>query len=219
MRRHFRALSGASIACVLALAACGAPLEPQRAAGTGPAATNPGHIRHVVVLMMENRSFDHLVGFLDHDNPDYPRLDRLDVSCPRYPWLPFGPRVRPTPDALAVLGTDPDHSHEAVLDQLYTRAGKPTMTGFIDSFAYKIKHGTRRRMSWWQRAFARLTSLLTGLFRRRPSIPAKAGEINHVNLLRAVRAAGYKGKIGLEFMPLDQNDAKAVDDMLALGVA
>ncbi len=42
------------------------------------------------------------------------------------------------------------------------------------------------------------------------------GEINHANLLRAVRAAGYKGKIGLEFMPLDQNDAKAVDDMLAL---
>jgi hydroxypyruvate isomerase len=44
------------------------------------------------------------------------------------------------------------------------------------------------------------------------------GEINHANLLRAVRAAGYKGKIGLEFMPLDQNDAKAVDDMLALNV-
>jgi len=44
------------------------------------------------------------------------------------------------------------------------------------------------------------------------------GEVNHANLLRAVRAAGYKGKIGLEFMPLDQNDAKAVDDMLALGV-
>lgn len=44
------------------------------------------------------------------------------------------------------------------------------------------------------------------------------GEVNHANLLRAVRAAGYRGKIGLEFMPLDQNDAKAVDDMLALGV-
>jgi hypothetical protein len=134
-------------------------------------------IKHIVVLMMENRSFDHLVGFLDHENPDYPRLDRLDVSCPRYPWLPFGPRVRPTPDALAVLGTDPDHSHEAVLDQLYSRAGKPTMTGFIDSFRYKIKHGTMRRMAWWQRAFARLTDLLSRLFRRRQPIPATADEI------------------------------------------
>ena len=45
------------------------------------------------------------------------------------------------------------------------------------------------------------------------------GEVNHGNLLRAVRAAGYHGKIGLEFLPLDQDDAKAVQDMLALGVA
>jgi hydroxypyruvate isomerase len=45
------------------------------------------------------------------------------------------------------------------------------------------------------------------------------GEINHVNLLKAVRAAGYRDKIGLEFLPLDQNDARAVDDLLALGVA
>jgi hydroxypyruvate isomerase len=44
------------------------------------------------------------------------------------------------------------------------------------------------------------------------------GEVNHTNLLRAVRAAGYHGKIGLEFMPLDQDDAKAVKDMLAVGV-
>jgi hydroxypyruvate isomerase len=42
------------------------------------------------------------------------------------------------------------------------------------------------------------------------------GEVNHTNLLKAVRAAGYRGKIGLEFLPLDQDDAKAVQDMLAL---
>ncbi len=45
------------------------------------------------------------------------------------------------------------------------------------------------------------------------------GEVNHANLFKAVRAAGYRGKIGLEFMPLDQNDAKAVQDMLALTLA
>jgi hydroxypyruvate isomerase len=45
------------------------------------------------------------------------------------------------------------------------------------------------------------------------------GEVNHANLLRAVRAAGYRDKIGLEFMPLDQDDARAVKDMLALGVS
>ena len=42
------------------------------------------------------------------------------------------------------------------------------------------------------------------------------GEVNHTNLFKAVRAAGYRGKIGLEFMPLDQNDAKAVQAMLDL---
>ncbi len=45
------------------------------------------------------------------------------------------------------------------------------------------------------------------------------GEINHANLLKAVRAAGYRDPIGLEFMPADQNDARAVQDMLALGIA
>jgi hydroxypyruvate isomerase len=45
------------------------------------------------------------------------------------------------------------------------------------------------------------------------------GEVNHANLLKAVRAAGYRGKIGLEFLPLDQDDAKAVTDMLGLGVS
>jgi hydroxypyruvate isomerase len=45
------------------------------------------------------------------------------------------------------------------------------------------------------------------------------GEVNHANLLKAVRAAGYRSQIGLEFIPLDQDDAKAVNDMLALGVS
>lgn len=45
------------------------------------------------------------------------------------------------------------------------------------------------------------------------------GEVNHANLLKAVRAAGYRGKIGLEFMPLDRDDAKAVQAMLDLSVS
>lgn len=45
------------------------------------------------------------------------------------------------------------------------------------------------------------------------------GEIHHANLLRAVRAAGYQAPIGLEFLPLDQDDARAVKDLLALGIA
>jgi len=36
------------------------------------------------------------------------------------------------------------------------------------------------------------------------------GEVNHANLIGAVRAAGFKEPIGLEFMPLDGNWQRAV---------
>jgi hydroxypyruvate isomerase len=42
------------------------------------------------------------------------------------------------------------------------------------------------------------------------------GEVNHTNLIRAVRAAGYKDVIGLEFMPLDDNVPAAVEAVLSI---
>ena len=42
------------------------------------------------------------------------------------------------------------------------------------------------------------------------------GEINHANLIRAVRAAGYKDPIGLEFLPLNDDAPAAVKSVLAL---
>lgn len=108
-------------------------------------AAAPGHardrIRHIIVLMLENRSFDHLLGYLQHEDPDYPRLDHLDVSCPVDPGDPDGELVSPSPDATSVLGTDPAHSHEAVMLQVYGGAGpgrQPLMNGFIRSYALKI---------------------------------------------------------------------------------
>jgi hydroxypyruvate isomerase len=44
------------------------------------------------------------------------------------------------------------------------------------------------------------------------------GEVNHANLLKAVRAAGYQGKIGLEFMPLNDNWRAAVKSVTGLDV-
>jgi len=44
------------------------------------------------------------------------------------------------------------------------------------------------------------------------------GEVNHANLIGAVRAAGFKEPIGLEFMPLDGNWQRAVRAVRALGV-
>ena len=42
------------------------------------------------------------------------------------------------------------------------------------------------------------------------------GEINHANLIHAIRAGGYKGKIGLEFMPLLDNWRAAVKAVAGL---
>ncbi|MEY4965573.1 MAG: hypothetical protein RL274_1156 [Pseudomonadota bacterium] len=42
------------------------------------------------------------------------------------------------------------------------------------------------------------------------------GEVNHANLIHAIRAFGYKGKIGLEFMPLNDNWRAAVKAVAGL---
>jgi hydroxypyruvate isomerase len=45
------------------------------------------------------------------------------------------------------------------------------------------------------------------------------GEVNHVNLLKAIRIAGYKGPMGLEYYPLDNDHSRAVSEAVALSVA
>lgn len=44
------------------------------------------------------------------------------------------------------------------------------------------------------------------------------GEVNHVNLLKAIRAAGYKGPMGLEYYPLDNDYKRAVSEAAALSI-
>jgi phospholipase C len=100
-------------------------------------------VEHVIVLMMENRSFDHLLGYLKHDDASYPNLDGLDVTCPVDPDNPNSERLPTSADATSVLGADPDHTHESVMLQIYGAAGdpcggRPNMSGFIRSYAVKI---------------------------------------------------------------------------------
>ena len=115
-----------------------------------------GRIEHVVVLMLENRSFDHLLGYLDHDGAGYPRLDALKPSCPVDPAKPDGRRVATSPSAKAVLGNDPDHSHQAAVLQMFGREGTPhdetpTMSGFVESYRRQIEEGTARPLAWWEK--------------------------------------------------------------------
>ena len=45
------------------------------------------------------------------------------------------------------------------------------------------------------------------------------GEVNHVNLLKGIRAAGYKGPMGLEYFPADNDDKRAANEAVTLSVA
>jgi phospholipase C len=96
-------------------------------------------LKHIVVLMLENRSFDHMVGYLQ--SSDY-LIDGIDASTPpTNPMSPHDPtRVAATPNAPDVLAFDPGHSVPDVNLQLYSRvegppASGPTNEGFVYSYS------------------------------------------------------------------------------------
>lgn len=99
---------------------------PTAVPGQGPA------VEHVIVVALENRSFDHMLGFLDHPNPAFERL----TQDGRYanPGWDGGPPVPASPNAKPVLPIGPDHSHDGVIEQLALDAGgQPTNQGFVTS--------------------------------------------------------------------------------------
>src|SRR5947209_5670383 len=93
-------------------------------------------IQHVIVLMMENRSFDHMIGFLKRTNPeirgimggDYANVDAAGVS-------------HAVSDGAVYQGdftVDPGHDFGDVDAQLYggasPRPASPTMSGFVKNY-------------------------------------------------------------------------------------
>ncbi len=97
-------------------------------------------IEHVIVLALENRSYDHMLGFVPH--PD-PLFDGLTAGGPftNPAWGGEGPAVAATPDAKTVLPVDPDHAHEAAMEQLSLKRWGPfrraTNEGFVESYERK----------------------------------------------------------------------------------
>jgi phospholipase C len=94
-------------------------------------------IEHVVVLMLENRSFDHLLGYVPHPDPEF---DGLLGHTHRNPGWGRGPAVPTSPTAKHVLPAGPDHSHDAVMQQLALRRGKPANRGFVRSYERKARN-------------------------------------------------------------------------------
>jgi phospholipase C len=82
--------------------------------------------------MLENRSFDHMLGFL-------PGVNGLDPAWTN-PLTPEGPQVQVSPDARTVHDLIPDPGHEwiNVNVQIFENSdgtGAPTMKGFVEDYA------------------------------------------------------------------------------------
>ena len=88
-------------------------------------------LRHIVVLMMENRSFDHMFGGLKSAHP------RLDVWPDGYTNPDKNGKEIP-PQAKAEyqgqLDPDPNHDFEPVNEQIFNGGATPDMRGFIASY-------------------------------------------------------------------------------------
>jgi phospholipase C len=97
-------------------------------------------LKHIVVLMMENRSFDHMLGSLKAVNP------AIDGYIDSDPFTNLDANNNPVkPQALAEfqgqLNPDPDHHFPAVDVQIYggvTGAGRvANMQGFVTSYFHQ----------------------------------------------------------------------------------
>jgi phospholipase C len=93
-------------------------------------------LRHVVVLMMENRSFDHMLGAL---KATHPNIDGLTGNESNPDTSGAQVRVQPLAEYQSQLDPDPNHHFAAVNLQIFnsTQHGPPlapTMQGFITSY-------------------------------------------------------------------------------------
>jgi phospholipase C len=115
-------------------------------------------IDHVIVLVLENRSFDHMLGFLDHPNPAFGTIGE-DGAYANPGWAAGTAAVRASPTAKTVLPIGPDHSHDGVMEQLaLDPAGAPTNLGFVRSLERKGRGMLRSEyagllgwaLNWWK---------------------------------------------------------------------
>jgi phospholipase C len=127
-----------------------------------PDATGLSSIEHIVVLMLENRSFDHMLGFLYTDQGNvspagqpYAGLtgSESNPDAAGQPVTVF--RIEPnTPNAYFMPGADPGEGYMATNSQLFgsikgpaSSSDVPAGQGFVKDFAYTL--GWQSHMKGW----------------------------------------------------------------------
>lgn len=102
-------------------------------------------IEHLVVLMMENRSFDHMLGFMK--SPDWP-VDGLTGNETNPDINGAAVRVRPDARFQGDLVPDPGHDFVSVNEQIFgnsTAVGPATMQGFVRAYHARTKDAAKSR--------------------------------------------------------------------------
>lgn len=93
------------------------------------------NLKHIVVLMMENRSFDHMLGALKKQDP---RINGLTGTESNLDTSNEPAKVQPLAEFQGQLDPDPDHHFPAVHKQLYAGTtgppATPSMGGFVQSY-------------------------------------------------------------------------------------
>jgi phospholipase C len=109
-------------------------------------------LKHIVVLMMENRSFDHMLGSLRAFDP---RINGLTGTESNLDTTNEPAKVAPLAEYQSQLDPDPDHHFPAVHQQLFNGGPvtNPTMTGFVSSYYQQqkdVKH-SRKIMYYFEK--------------------------------------------------------------------
>jgi phospholipase C len=113
------------------VAAAGARVRSVSARGPGP--TADPRIKHIVVLMLENRSFDHMLGLLMRDIPGLRGVKPGDYFNVGEDGTRF--YITDGAEYQGQFSIDPPHEYENVYEQFGTsESGVPSMNGFVRSY-------------------------------------------------------------------------------------
>ena len=122
-------------------------------------------LKHVVVLMMENRSFDHMLGSLKAVNPFIDGVDGTQWNPDTQGNQVF---VQPLAEFQSQLDPDPDHAFPAVDQQIFNGDQSPTrvatMQGFVQNYFQQqqdVAHSHKIMYYFAQSQLPVLTSLAT----------------------------------------------------------
>lgn len=112
-----------------------APVEPIDGPMPADATERLGRVDHLVFLMMENRSFDHMLGYLSHPNHgNRSDVNGLDGRSIQLGGDFTGTVATPQPRPRLSFAPDPGHGVETVAAQIADGA----MDGFVSEFARRL---------------------------------------------------------------------------------